>query len=165
MRLYKDVKAKTQQTKPSWQSEDLAFPGCHRDPHFACLCPSHSPLLSPHLLNQSCISTVACQASCCRRFTPSLRSLLLLLFRSKLQYSKAQFCYHACNTQKHNSVPCTQQSKAQFCIMHPILKSTILYHAPHIPHAPNTLTERAKQAHVQIAFISAHQTIETQQNR
>ena len=54
----KDIKATAQQTEPSRQREDLVFPGCHRDPHFACPCPSHSPLLSPRLPNRSCIAQI-----------------------------------------------------------------------------------------------------------
>ena len=62
----KDIKATAQQTEPSWQREDLAFPGCHRDPHFACPCPSRSPLLSPRLPNRSCIALLPVRLHCNR---------------------------------------------------------------------------------------------------
>ena len=91
----KDIKATAQQTEPSWQREDLAFPGCHRDPHFACPCPSHSPLLSPRLPNQSCIALLPVRLPETGHFAPCNCSLLLLLSRSKLlgtQYPEAQIC-------------------------------------------------------------------------
>lgn len=106
----KDTNTKTQQRKPSWQSEDLASPGCHRDPHLACICPSHSPLLSPRPLSQPCISTVACQAFCCRALC-SITMLIVALF-----------------VQEHTANAC-KYSKSEFCAMHAISKSTILCHA------------------------------------
>lgn len=139
-----DVRAKTQKTKPRWQSEDLACPGCHRGPHFACLCPSHSPSLSPRLPNQSCISTGACQASCCRALCPITTTLIVAaLFQEQITMHttpKSRILYHAATP-----------------------KSTILYHVLLNYHAPHTPMGRARQAHAQIASISAYQTIKTQQ--
>lgn len=135
----KDANTKTEQTKPSWQSEDLASPGCHGDPHLTCICPSHSPLLSPRPLSQPCISTVACQAFCCR----ALCSITMLIVAVFVQEHTA----NACNTQNQSSVPCMQYPKAQFCAMH----FCALY----------TLAGRARQAHAQVAFISSHHLVKS----
>ncbi len=101
MQFTKEVKATKQGRNPS---EDLAFPGCHRDPRSASLCPSHSPSLSPRLLNQSCISTVACQAFCCRHFDPITKLTVAAFVHEQIAMHailKSRVLYQVCNAQKH----------------------------------------------------------------